>query len=155
MLNSVQGSDPFKPSECRWRDPKCRVDSKDDCMQAGKTYTITCKQCMEDVNMEDNGGCYRGQTGRSMHSRMLEHTAGLAAKSQSCPLFRHKLDNHPHSEPEFVMKKSKSGSSNLHRLAMEAEEIYQAESSGVKLWNSKTEFGKGKLIRWTPTIQTV
>ena len=125
----------------------------DDCMQTSKTYSIKCAKCQANPLISDNGGEYRGQTGRSLHSRMLEHMAGMESNKQSCPLYRHKMDHHPIDDPVYVMKKSRSGTSNLHRLAIEAEMISSAESSEIKIWNSKSEFGKGKLIRWTPTLQ--
>ena len=40
------------------------------------------------------------------------------------------------------------------RLATEAEEIGEAEDDQkIKLWNSKTEFGKTKIVRWQPTVR--
>ena len=153
LLNSVQKSDPFRTLQCRWNHPDCKVDKENDCMETGKTYSIKCIKCKENPLISDNGGEYRGQTGHSLHTRMLEHMAGIGTKNQSCPLYRHKVDQHPNDDPENTMKKSRSGTSNLHRLALEAEEISEAELNEIKIWNSKSEFGKGKLIRWTPTLQ--
>ena len=81
--------------------------------------------------------------------------AGWRNKKESCPLYKHHVENHPNDEPEFVMTASRSGSSNLHRLALEAEEIIGEEESGNKLWNSKAEFGRGKIIRFIPIVDTV
>ena len=60
LMSQVQKSDPFRPPTCRWRNEKCRVNPKSDCMASGRTYAITCTKCQEDSNVEDNGGSYRG-----------------------------------------------------------------------------------------------
>ena len=101
-------------------------------------------------------GQYRGQTGRTMHSRMAEHVRGLRAKNKSCPLFRHKEDYHKDIEPKFIMKPSIKTKGNLNRLATEAEQIGDGEDDkNVTLWNSKSEYGKSKLVRWRPTLDYV
>ena len=81
--------------------------------------------------------------------------AGWRNKKESFPLYKHQVENHPNDEPEFVMTASRAGSSNLHRLTFVAEEIFDEEESGNKLWNSKAEFGTGKVIRFTPIVHTV
>ena len=77
-MATLQKVDPFKPPRCRWNeDDQCIVRQEDDCMGASKGYTIHCKKCEEDVETQDDGGHYRGQTGRSLHARAQEHTNGL------------------------------------------------------------------------------
>ena len=68
LLTRVAKADPFKPAVCRWTENDCIVDTKDDCMASGMTYTIKCQECLDDVNVHDNGGLYRGQSGRSLHA---------------------------------------------------------------------------------------
>ena len=103
-------------------------------------------------------GEYRGQTGRTLHSRMAEHIRGLKSKSSHCPLYRHYQETHKedNQEPEFVMEPSRSTRSNLERLATEAEEIGEGDDDkNITLWNSKSEYGKSKLIRWQSTVSYV
>ena len=134
-------------------------------MTANTTYVIKCKKCTQTGaensvrNIPDlrniPEGQYRGQTGRSMHSRMLEHMRGLKSKSGTCPLYRHSQESHEDDEetPTFIMEKSRKARNNLDRLAIESEEIYNGDNDkNVKLWNSKSEYGKTKLIRWQPTL---
>ena len=59
------------------------------------------------------------------------------------------LDN---EDPQFQMEKLAKPRSNMERLIYEAEIISQDESNGVQLWNSKSEYGKTKIIRWKPTM---
>ena len=102
----------------------------------------------------DDPGHYRGQSGRSLHSRMAEHMQGLKGKKMTCPLYRHRLRQHPNDneDPQFQMEKLAKPRSNMERLIFEAEIISQDESNGVQLWNSKSEYGKTKIIRWKPTM---
>ena len=104
-----------------------------------------------------DAGEYRGQSGRSLHARMLEHTAGVRSKKMSCPLYRHRLEHHQgdDSDPSFTMKKTASSRTNMERLIQESEFIGDGDEEGAKLWNSKTEYGKSKLIRWAPTMSYV
>ena len=53
------------------------------------------------------------------------------------------------------MKKAKKTSSNMERLVTESEVIAMDQDDGWQLWNSKTEYGKGKLIRWRPDMNYV
>ena len=104
---------------------------------------------------DQDPGHYRGQSGRSMHSRMAEHVQGLKSKKMTCPLYRHRLQNHKDEEddPTFVMKKLAKPRSNMERLVTEAEVIAEDEEQGVHLWNNKSEYGRSKLIRWKPTVE--
>ena len=89
---------------------------------------------------------------------MSEHMRGLRSKSKSCPLYRHQIDTHKDDidEPEFVMKQSMKTKGNLHRLATEAEQIGDGDDCPKTiLWNSKAEYGKSKLVRWSPTMSYV
>ena len=44
---------------------------------------------------------------------------------------------------------------NMSRLIGEEELIAKHEDQGDKLWNSKGEFGKSKLIRWSQTVSQI
>ena len=154
-------------------------------MTSDTTYTITCQTCSDQQkpNRSDqqNGtgqsdqqsdgqsdnqsvacrqdevlGQYRGQTSRSMHSRMAEHMRGLKSKNNSCPLYRHKEDCHKNGDPKFTMKPTVKTKGNLHRLATESEQIGEGDDDkSVRLWNSKSEYGRSKLVRWKPTLEYV
>ena len=43
---------------------------------------------------------------------------------------------------------------NLQRLATESEEIEEGEQDArIHLWNSKSEYGKTKIVRWKPAME--
>ena len=63
---------------------------------------LTCEASGQD---KKTTGQYHGQTESTMYSLMKEHNAGLGAKKLSCPLYKHKLDQHKVDEPEFEMMK--------------------------------------------------
>ena len=86
---------------------------------------------------------------------MKEHMGGLRAKTQSCPLYRHTQESHNDDEevPDFIMLPSRKTRGNLHRLATESEEICEGDDDEtIQLWNSKSEYGKTKIVRWKPTL---
>ena len=91
--------------------------------------------------------CYIGQSGRSLHSRIQNHTDGLKRGDPKCPLFKHALASHDGvKDPNlFVAKKISSSRTNLHRLITESEEIQNNFSQG--LMNSKSEYRGTKIIR--------
>ena len=157
MLDGLMPADPFRKKECRWRDSDCMVDHKKyDCMSTNIVYQIGCKQCALDPH--NTQGSYIGQSGRSMHARQLEHGSGLRKDHASCPLTRHMRDIHPGSNltpRDFQMKRLMSTRDNMTRLIGEGESIAEQEKEGSKLWNSKGEYGKSKLIRWTQTVTQI
>ena len=53
------------------------------------------------------------------------------------------------------MKRLMSTRDNMTRLIGEGESIAEQEKEGSKLWNSKGEYGKSKLIRWTQTVTQI
>ena len=145
MMSTVQKKDPFREEMCRWKED-CKVDVKGDCMENNLIYRIDCQECQG-----GEGGWYRGQTGGSMHRRMKEHMMGLARKDIKCPLYRHTLEHHQGDPPEFKMTKSGGARSNMERLVKEAEMIGNEDEGGAKLWNSKGEYGRSKLVRFKPS----
>ena len=115
-------------------------------------YRITCNRCNQEV---DNKEMYLGQSGRSLHTRQQEHLQGLTNSKSSCPLVRHNLDKHRElklSLKDFTMDKIRKTTDNMSRLISEAQAIADAEEQDSHLWNSKGEFVKSKLIRWTQQV---
>ena len=45
ITSSLRRTDPFKKSECRFKDPTCMVETNKDCAKTGVLYEITCKTC--------------------------------------------------------------------------------------------------------------
>ena len=163
LLGTVQPGDPFRSRECRWKET-CMVDPKFDCMNTGCIYRITCKLCPGDQGDPRSSGYYLGQSGRTLHARQAEHARGILTSARTCPMVRHAMDKHNSTQltPEdFTMSKLRRTKDNMTRLLGEGH--YIAEAGGPSqggsqqgaLWNSKGEFGKGKLIRWTQQVDSV
>ena len=132
--------------------------TKFDCMDTNSVYRITCKKCpFNSRNMKDQQQ-YLGQSGRTLHARQTEHAQGLRNASRTCPLVRHALDTHQGDTltlGDFTMSRIMSAKDNMTRLLGEGEEISKAELAGSKLWNSKGEYGRAKLVRWTQTVERI
>ena len=80
----------------------------------------------------------------------------IKAKNNSCPLCRHKEICHRDSDPKFIMKPTVHTKGNLHRLATKSEQIGEGDDDKlVKLWDSKSEYDRAKLVRWKPTLEYV
>ena len=139
------------------------VDPEFDCMDTGCIYRITCNICQGDAGDSRRFGYYLGQSGRSLHARQTEHARRILTGAKTCPMVRHAIDNHHSAQlqpKDFTMTKLKKTRYNMTRLLGEGHYIAEAGGlsqgdSGDKLWNSKSEFGKGKLVRWTQQVDRV
>ena len=132
------------------------VDPKQDCMSTNCVYRITCNLCPS--NNPKDQAIYIGQSGRSLHARQAEHQQGITKSATTCPMVRHVSDSHAGltvTPGSFTMNKIRGSKDNMSRMLGEGEEIKIAEANGSKLMNSKGEFGKTKLIRWTQTVSQV
>ena len=145
-------------------------------MKQSVNYCITCTTCEEPIRSPDQGAGsqarwtagrrragrspsktgaqYYGQSGRSVHARALEHKAGLDRGDLKCPLYKHKLEAHMDEEMEVEMEILSTHKSNISRFIREGANIQQAGNylEQYKLLNSKSEWGRGKMIRLVPEI---
>ena len=100
---------------------------------------------------------YVGQSGTTIHRRMVSHRAGLKSKSEKTiqVLRKHMLDVHtPQDQPEFQMKVIDNARSNLKRLVKEGTLIREVEREDPgSLMNSKGEWGRSKLVRFTASVE--
>ena len=166
ILNLLSKPDPFKKVGCRWNE-SCNLKENQDCMKSGVVYKIECTKCKEDEddNNEDDRGVeddpnednrqqrrrhpriYMGQTGRSIHSRIQEHQAGVRNDIKNCPLKKHVdlCHNGDRDQAKFETGILHGARTNLSRLILEGEEIQAHSDQG--LLNSKSEFRATKIIR--------
>ena len=88
---------------------------------------------------------------------MVSHRAGLKSKSEKTiqVLRKHMLDVHtPQDQPEFQMKVIDNARSNLKRLVKEGTLIREVEREDPgSLMNSKGEWGRSKLVRFTASVE--
>ena len=87
-----------------------------------------------------------------MHARQKNHAEALVRKDNKNPLVKHvQTDHHNDSEaPNFSMSKLSNHRNNLSRFISEG--IWIDKSNQDLLLNSKGEWGRGKVIRMTSTI---
>ena len=90
-----------------------------------------------------------GQTGRSVHSRAIEHEAGVRRKEKKSALYKHMREHHDQDDqPSFSMKIISRHKTNLDRLITEGISIEKVrEKDPESLMNSRAEWGRTKLVR--------
>ena len=96
---------------------------------------------------------YIGQSGTSLHRRMRSHTGGLKSKSTKTVsvLKKHQLEAHDQAHTlNFRMEIINQSRTVLQRLVTEGclIEAHEIEDPGI-LMNSKGEYGRSKLVRFT------
>ena len=94
---------------------------------------------------------YVGQTGTSMHKRMLGHF-----DKKNTGIINHIQDCHSENPPEYKMRPIRFSRTNLERTCAEGilMEQVEKETPGI-LMNSKAEGGRGKLLRYIPSVQRI
>ena len=151
--------DPFKTQGCQYgQDRECIVEGKQDCSKMGVTYTVECNECIKPsptrrssvIAGRRRASKYIGNTGRSCHARGLEHSKAVKSHNKKNPLVKHMIECHEGTNPGFCMKILDGHKTNLSRLVSEGLMISKEEPEA--LMNSKSEWGRGKTIRFTPTV---
>ena len=97
---------------------------------------------------------YTGQSGRSLHSRGLEHRGDIRRGDKSSPLVKHIMIKHKDGpEPTFTMKTLTHHKTNLQRLISEGLQIEKERKENESaVLNSRAERGHSKLVRLNPTV---
>ena len=181
LLSGLKKKDPFKSEGCRYENEKCIVDHKTDCSTTGACYAVTCDLCGdEDPPMNPIGSQssqpmlppsrqarlvagrrrgkpiaqYTGQTGRSLHSRALEHLGDVRRRNKNSPLMKHILSEHINDPtPTFTMKILSNHKTNLQRLITEGLQIEkERKENQSSVLNSRAERGHSKIVRINPTV---
>ena len=168
ILAGLTKKDPFENNNCKWNEP-CLVSQEQDCSNSNAVYKISCTECQDPTKQPASQFCqaqpspqveiepgvrnlYIGQTGRTLHSRSQEHLRGLKKGDIKCPLFKHSEEKHngDKNHQRFKMELIKSTRGNLTRLLTESENI-NAHKPEILL-NSKSEYGRNKVVRFTPIV---
>ena len=170
ILSSLKQNDPFKPNECIYKE-NCMVNKDEDCTQVGICYQVTCNTCEEEVidrapsdrqRAQVVAGRrrsrpvvqYIGQSGRTLHARADEHQQAIKRHDEKNAMYKHVITKHEGQDtPKFTLKAISKHKTNLARLIMEGIHIEKGRiSSPDSILNSKSEWGAGKQIRFTPTM---
>ena len=156
-IASLKEGDPFRKEGCKFTNPDCMVDIKEDCTAMGCLYEISCNACQEPVEEDisgskttkDPGGQsrpnYVGMTSTSLHCRMLGHQAGQKAKSGSNPLWRHDAEKHNGEHQTYTTRILRRERTLLPLCILEA--IYIEKQKTKTSMNEKNEWGHGGLVR--------
>ena len=94
---------------------------------------------------------YVGTTGRTTHSRMVEHSKALQGGLRKNAPVKHQTVMHRNTNPEFKAKIIKGGIRfNLDRFVLESQKIQETnDDPGVVILNSKSEWGSRGVPRLT------
>ena len=135
------------PGSCFMGAESCLMDPEHDCRSARTIYSIGCLNCLEEdppINAQ-----YLGTSGRTSHSRMVEHKAALRNNSTRSSLVKHQNLKHPGQNPRLQARNVKSGVRfNTDRFLHEALAIQDAnDNPDVLLLNQKGEWGQAVIPR--------
>ena len=116
------------------------------------TYEIECLICKEAENNGIQRAVYRGQTGCTLHKRLLEHEDDLRRGHANYGISKHFQNDHPDIDPMgnglIKAKVLSCKVFNMERCIDEALHIEQIElENNVAVLNSKAEWGRNKLRR--------
>lgn len=166
ILSGLTRKDPFRQEGCKYQE-KCLIAEGSDCSRTATCYVSTCHTCQQKAdslrelakNTSDDAekkrlvseamkteAIYIGMTGRSLHARSVEHARAISSKSKKNALSKHQARHHQNTEHNITIKPVTAHTSVLTRTVTEALLIDSA-SRREGLMNSKSEWGRGKLIR--------
>ena len=100
ITKGMNKPEPFGgPGSCHMagNGPECNTDKDHDCRSARVVYKAVCIHC-ETAGQETQ---YIGTSGRSLHSRTLEHMALINSRSNGNAKSRHHWAAHPNLNPNF------------------------------------------------------
>ena len=157
----LRRSDPFPKTGCAFGEPDCMIGVG--CDKTSVCYQLSCDLCDPRPDTEPIRpsqpptspvagsrrvrGRYIGQTGTSMHLRMRHHRDNEDTVVQKHISQYHSQPDDPQSS--FYMENIRQSRTILDRLVWEGELIYKTEKElEGSLMNSKSEYGKGKLVRF-------
>ena len=153
-------SDPSAKEGCDFEET-CLVGSG--CSQVNANYMIHCDECNQGIRGQErptgakDRSAYLGQTGTSLHKRMKSHLGGCSGGGV---LGKHLEEHHGGADTQkaqlFNMKGIRGSRTVLNRLVQEGTNINTADTRYPNwLMNGKSEWGKGKLIRFEPTVTRI
>ena len=150
----LQRADPFPQESCDFGEERCLVGPG--CSTTGACYKITCSRCTQEQEPGENQGDqeeldprryqYLGQTGTSVHRRILGHLA----KDDSV-VAKHSQEYHQGDQEvkEIEMKVTSKHRLLLERLVAEGNQIARLEQENPgTLMNGRGEFSKSKQVRF-------
>ena len=109
VTRGLFSNDPFPNNQCDFKDPGCLVGPG--CMRTGTIYQISCNPCdpkPDGPRRRPTAGAgvvagsrrrsrYIGQSGTTMHRRMLSHRAEITSKAATPSILKNTRLNHMRS----------------------------------------------------------
>lgn len=152
--------DPFATDQCDIQET-CLVGSG--CSRVNCNYRIHYLNCNPGIKGirkpagAKNISIYLGQTGTSLHKHMKSHLGGVSGGGV---LGKHVHEHHEGSRSDqaslFKMELLKGSRTVLDRLVQEGTNINNIEVQFPGwIMNGKSEWEKGKLMRYEPTVTRI
>ena len=125
----------------------CTIAPDSNCRVTRAIYRTSCLDCDQDPNSKPHQ--YVGTTGRTLHSRNLEHQDSVRNKSGKSALSKHQLKCHRDGAPKFQTEIIQGGIQfNLDRFVRESLEIEKLRNDqDVVPLNQRSEWGHKGLPR--------
>ena len=144
----LRKENPYTGEECPYID-KCCAKQGTDCSSTNITYKLKCSLC-EQQGETTTRPWYLGCTGKSLHSRTLDHIKDVKSGDTANSMAKHMAIVHPGARrtTEFGAEVLAKHNSCLKRFVDESLHI---ESNKESACNSKSEWGGGALVRMVPT----
>ena len=139
----LKKENPYKLPGCPSGILKCPVKSDQDCSKMNISYEIKCSICSNDPNKEEKRYLYLGCSGRTIHTRSLEHmTAIQNGNSEKSAMAKHYMIHHPEETQSDNLISVRILAQHKYTLNRLIDESLRLEA-GHNLANSKGEWGRG------------
>ena len=126
---------------------ECIIAPDSDCRVTRSVYRTLCLPGKDDPLTKPSA--YIGTTGRTLHSRQLEHKFAINNRRLNNALSKHQIRSHPNVPPRFVTEVSKGGIRfNVERFCYEGLAIEEMrKSEQYQVLNQRAEWGNSGLVR--------
>ena len=145
ILVGLSSHQPFGGQRgCQMGREKCLASLETNCRITRAVYKTLCLECPD-----AKPSLYIGTTGRTTHSRPLEHQHSLRRQDGSSALSVHQSQKHPDKPPNFETSIIKGGMRfNAERFIREAIEIDDLKRNPeFGILNQRSEWGNSGLVQ--------
>ena len=161
VWQGLRKDDPFPNPTCDFKE-NCLIGPG--CSKTSINYSIACTECNVEsrdlVRLEGSRdrSLYLGQSGTTGHRRMRSHVEGIKGAGVLAKHIQefHNQDRDQDNYRRFKMKVLSTSRTILDRLVQEGTNIANVDQKYPGyLMNSKSEWGKGKLVRFEPRVTRI
>ena len=152
VTSGLSVGDPFRSKICPFKD-KCLAAEGQDCTTSRLVYKVNCKLCEQENTTKSQ---YFGTSGHNLHKRMGEHIACIRNNKVSSALAKHRMKDHPNSDPEnpeLIYETSVVAGNIVHNVTRFIKESLVIDKHkndpNINLLNSHSEWGNIGVRRLT------